>query len=82
MGRFDGTNSIAVYSDAIYVEPIVRVGYSFKKVVLEGVGSYMKPFYGDEYVTGKEPLPSAFPEGFTVGVSLGWKMPFFANPKL
>lgn len=74
----DGTNAQSIYSDAIYIEPCINIGYSFwNKLLIMIEGSYMQSLSGNEYQTAKQNLPSAFPKGLFFGLSIGYKSPFY-----
>jgi len=77
---WDGTASITSDADVIFGEPKIKIGYIFKKkLILTFKTSYMLSITGNEYNVGIENLPNVFPQGWVVGVSVGYQFPFIKS---
>lgn len=74
----DGSNTQTIVSDAIYFEPLANVGYAWRnKIHLRLQTSYIVPGLGNNYRTGSPDLSNPFPNGPLVGLSLGYRFPYF-----
>lgn len=74
----DGSQSFSIYSDAIYFEPRLNVGYAlWNKLLIMVEGTYMLGVSGNNYTTGNTNIESCFPEGWFIGLSIGYNCPFY-----
>lgn len=76
--NIDGTNTQSIVADAIFGEPIFNIGYAYKnKIHVKLQASYIAPGFGNSYSTGSSNLKNPFPNGAILGLSLGYRFPYF-----
>mgnify|MGYP003949405383 CR=1 FL=1 len=76
----DGSSSVTSHVDALFAEPKFKIGYVFmNKLILNADLSYIINLTGNEYNTGAEISSNVFPENLIIGVSIGYKFPFWSK---
>lgn len=76
--NIDGTNTQSIVSDAIFGEPLFNIGFAYKnKIHAKLQASYITPGFGNSYSTGSSNLKNPFPNGAFLGLSLGYRFPYF-----
>lgn len=74
--RNDGSQSISIYSDAFYMEPMLSAGYSLKrKLYIKIDGAYICRISSNKYYSGNRNLADPFPNGFMLSASFGYRFP-------